>query len=197
MKKRRRRWKRRKVGRGRGGGLKGGGGGEIGGRRGRGGDEERRGGQGGGRGERGRGGGGAGEERVGRGGWGGGAREERVGRGGGGRVLHLSLKRSEKALLLSVFSTSFLQCLVSALAVTLMLADASTCRHICTSFALRPPRLAWHSRILVTDCTLPPSFTCKHTPAAQHTCRTTWRSCGGGEEISHRGHCGQLSNSTS
>lgn len=144
------------------------GGGLKGGGGGRGGDEGRRGGQGG----RGRG-------------------------GGGGRVLHRSLKRSAKALLLSVFSTSFLQCLVSALAVTLTLADASACRHICTSLALRPPRLASHSRILVTDCTLPPSFTCKHTPAAQRTCRTTWRSRGGGTEISHRGRCGQLSNSTS
>lgn len=95
------------------------------------------------------------------------------------------MKRSAKVLLLSVFSTSFLQCLASALAVTLTLADASACRHICTSLPLRPPRLASHSRILVTDCTLPPSFTYKHTPAAQ--LRTTWRSCGGGTEISHRG----------
>lgn len=79
-----------------------------------------------------------------------------------GRVSHLSLKRSEKELLLSVFSTSFLQCLASALADTLTLADASTCRHICTSSALTPARLAWHCRMLVTDCTLPPSFTCKH-----------------------------------
>lgn len=56
--------------------------------------------------------------------------------------LHLSLKRSEKELLLSVFSTSFLQCLISALADTLALADASAWRHICTSSMLRPFSLA-------------------------------------------------------
>lgn len=73
---------------------------------------------------------------------------------------YLSLKRLEKADLLSVCCISFLQCFASVLIfLSLILADASTSRHICTSSALSPWRLAWHCLMLVTDSILPPSFT--------------------------------------